>query len=74
MFHIGAFPDILALLRGAGDDEDIRMECLYVLVNPWDPLVGADVPVAQALVRRQGLGGGQGAGGMACWGRGVRVS
>lgn len=33
------------------------MECLYVLVNPWDPLVGVDVPVAQALVRRRGLGG-----------------
>jgi importin subunit alpha-1 len=49
----GVFPEVVSLLRTLHDAEDTELvtECLYVLTNPWDPLVGADVPTSQALVR-----------------------
>lgn len=46
----GVFPAVIDLLRQASGDDEILNECLYVLTNPWDPLVGADVPTSQALV------------------------
>ncbi|KAG2426982.1 hypothetical protein HXX76_012766 [Chlamydomonas incerta] len=50
MLDAGVFPAVIDLLRQAASDDEILNECLYVLTNPWDPLVGADVPTSQALV------------------------
>ncbi|KAG2425610.1 hypothetical protein HYH02_014984 [Chlamydomonas schloesseri] len=50
MLDAGVFPAVIDLLRQASGDDEILNECLYVLTNPWDPLVGADVPTSRALV------------------------
>ncbi|KAG2484130.1 hypothetical protein HYH03_017013 [Edaphochlamys debaryana] len=50
MLDAGVFPDVIALLRASAGDEEIVTECLYVLTNPWDPLVGIEVPTAQGLL------------------------
>ncbi|GFR46320.1 hypothetical protein Agub_g7885 [Astrephomene gubernaculifera] len=50
MLDEGAFPPVLALLAASAGDEEILTECLYVLTNPWDPLVGTEVACVQQLV------------------------
>ncbi|GLI67822.1 hypothetical protein VaNZ11_012103 [Volvox africanus] len=49
LLEAGAFAEVVSLLRTVGDDEEVRMECLYVLTNAWDPLVGVEVATVQKL-------------------------
>ncbi|GIL56574.1 hypothetical protein Vafri_11916 [Volvox africanus] len=49
LLEAGAFAEVVSLLRTVGDDEEVRMECLYVLTNAYDPLVGVEVTTVQKL-------------------------
>eukprot|EP00201_Polytomella_parva_P002899 CAMPEP_0175087250 /NCGR_PEP_ID=MMETSP0052_2-20121109/29726_1 /TAXON_ID=51329 ORGANISM="Polytomella parva, Strain SAG 63-3" /NCGR_SAMPLE_ID=MMETSP0052_2 /ASSEMBLY_ACC=CAM_ASM_000194 /LENGTH=615 /DNA_ID=CAMNT_0016359575 /DNA_START=189 /DNA_END=2033 /DNA_ORIENTATION=+ len=46
----GVFYDVLDLLRES-KEETIRMECLYVIANPWAPAVGVDTEVSKQLLK-----------------------